>query len=180
MASFCVRSHNSFVSTTSLLTLCRVTTKGHQAKFASAANHSFLDLCRVSTVSFFYFQTLRLKFDLHTFVAIQFCFRQELSDQEGTKRTYLSDPLGWDKQCLRFHLSWTRRATRGGTWGICPPPEIFKTFCRSFQRIQMKFYIVIIFNVRSLIGIFLFPTGKLSPLSWDKVIWLKISWMIGS
>jgi len=50
--------------------------------------------------------------------------------------------------------------------GICPP-EIFKILhsnfdiCRNFQRIKMKFYIPSF--LRSLLGIFLCPTGKLSP-----------------
>jgi len=52
----------------------------------------------------------------------------------------------------------------GGIW----PPEIFKpshsnfVICRNFQRIKMKFCIQIIFE-KSLIWIFLCPTGKLSP-----------------
>jgi len=45
-----------------------------------------------------------------------------------------------------------RRATRGRHLGHLPPPEIFKTvhsnfgICRNFQRITMKFYILIIFK----------------------------------
>jgi len=45
--------------------------------------------------------------------------------------------------CSNVH---SRRATREG---ICPSPEIFKTFhsiWRNFQRIKMKFYILIIFK----------------------------------
>jgi len=44
-----------------------------------------------------------------------------------------------------------RHATRGEIWGI-GPPEIFKTLhsnfdiCRNFQRIKMKFYIIIMFK----------------------------------
>jgi len=49
-----------------------------------------------------------------------------------------------------IHISRIRRDTWGGIWGICSP-EIFKTLhsnfdiCRNFQRIKMKFYILIIF-----------------------------------
>jgi len=47
-----------------------------------------------------------------------------------------------------------RRTTRGGggIWGICAPPEIFKTLhsnfdiCKNFQKIKMKFDILIIFK----------------------------------
>jgi len=47
----------------------------------------------------------------------------------------------------------TRRAIRGeGTFAAFAPPEIFKTLhrnfkiCRNFQRIKMKFYVLVIFK----------------------------------
>ena len=50
----------------------------------------------------------------------------------------------------RFGVHICRRATWGGTFGTFATPEIFKTLhsnfdiCRNFQRIKMKFYILII------------------------------------
>jgi len=48
-------------------------------------------------------------------------------------------------------MSWQARNQGGGHLGHLPPPEIFKTLhsnfdiCRNFERIKMKFYILIIF-----------------------------------
>jgi len=76
-------------------------------------------------------------------------------------------------ECAKVFLPFilqARCATRGG---ICPHRN-FSNFdiCRNFQILKMKFYILIIF--RSLIGIFLCPTGKLSPYK----IWLETGYLI--
>jgi len=69
---------------------------------------------------------------------------EAFSDYIFCYNTMLSNLFGIGILCRR-------RATRGGIWGICPP-EIFKTLhsnfdiCRNFQRIKMKFYILIIFK----------------------------------
>jgi len=68
----------------------------------------------------------------------------------------------------------------GGAFGAFPPPEIFKTLhsnfdiCRSFQRIKMKFYILMI--LRNLIGISVSCslTFLLTRFILKQVIWLKI------
>jgi len=62
----------------------------------------------------------------------------------------------------------TSGAQPRGNLGICPQPENFKTLpgnfdiCRNCQRTKMEFCILIIFK-KSLICIFLCPTGYLSP-----------------
>jgi len=51
-----------------------------------------------------------------------------------------------------FPIAVGRHATRGGAFGAFDPPEIFKTLhsnfdiCRNFQRLKMKFCILIIFR----------------------------------
>jgi len=70
----------------------------------------------------------------------------------------------------------TRRATGGGAFGAFAPPEIFKTLhsnfdiCRNFQRIKMKFYILIIFK-KSYLNFSLFCSLiiSLQDLSWDRL-----------
>jgi len=53
--------------------------------------------------------------------------------------------------CLPLKTPQQARNQGGGIWGICHP-EIFKTLrsnfdiCRNFQRIKMRFYILIIFK----------------------------------
>ena len=79
-----------------------------------------------------------------------------------------------------------RCATRGGIWGICLP-KIFKTFhsnfdiCRNFQRIKMKFYILIIFKIShwnfSLSCSLKFVS--LQDLSWDWLPYRKFrKWLV--
>ena len=66
-----------------------------------------------------------------------------------------------------YDINTSRRATRVGIWGICRPPEIFKTLysnfdiCRNFQMIKLKSCILIIFK-KSLAGIFLCLTYLLT------------------
>jgi len=57
--------------------------------------------------------------------------------------------------------------------GHLPPPEIFKTmhsnfdFCSNFQRVKMKFYILIIFKI---------PFSNISLSSWLRLSFQDLSW----
>ena len=76
-------------------------------------------------------------------------------------------------ECAKVFLPFYTSSQVRNQGGICPPRNFSNFYiCRNFQILNMKLYLLIIF--RSLIGIFLCPTGKLSPYK----IWLETGYLI--